>query len=129
MPTLAIKVLLDQVASYLAAQGIGTVGTNLFKGTMPDSPVKCISITASGGPRVKGDALHRPRIQISVRDISYPVGLVTTQSVFDALDHKVVILGTLHGRFRPEGEPGMFTRDVNERFVFPLNFSTVINPV
>jgi len=63
--------ILDEIGAYLASNSIGTVGTNIFKGVMPDVPVVQVgiyerqglsSIDASGGV-----AAQRPRIQIAVR--------------------------------------------------------------
>lgn len=128
MASITPKELLDNAASYLVTQGVGVINQNIFKGTMPGSPVKCILVTSSGGPRLQGDPVHRPRLQIMVRDENYPTGIVTADSIFKLLDHKVLIVGILRGRLRPENEPGMFTRDVNDRYLFPLNFSCVLNP-
>jgi len=44
-----MSLLLDQLASYLHAQGEGTVGTDLFKLHRPSSPLACVSMHATGG--------------------------------------------------------------------------------
>jgi hypothetical protein len=41
--------LIDQLAAYLATQGEGTVGTDLFKLHRPSSPLACVSLHATGG--------------------------------------------------------------------------------
>jgi len=41
--------LIDQLAAYLATQGEGTVGTDLFRLHRPSSPLACVSLHATGG--------------------------------------------------------------------------------
>lgn len=41
--------LLLELTTYLATQGVGTVGTNLFAGFMPDTPHACGTLYEYGG--------------------------------------------------------------------------------
>jgi len=40
---------LDELGVYLAAQGVGTVGTDLFLGGLPDAPPACVAVLETGG--------------------------------------------------------------------------------
>ena len=40
----------EELMSYLAQSGFGTVGTDLFYGTQPDSPDNCITVLDSNAP-------------------------------------------------------------------------------
>ena len=44
-----MAIVLDDVATYLQTQGIGTIGTNLFKGSLPDSPDALVALIEVGG--------------------------------------------------------------------------------
>lgn len=41
--------LLDELASYMQTNGIGTLGTDLFAGQLPESPDACVALYEYGG--------------------------------------------------------------------------------
>lgn len=60
--------LIDDVAEYLEDNAIGTVGTDLFKGTMPLEPSACVGITRTGGSNSSQEqTTRRASFQIVVR--------------------------------------------------------------
>lgn len=60
--------LLADVAAYLAAAGHGTVGEDIFTGSMPDKPDACIALYELEGerPEYNWDA-ERPTLTVRVR--------------------------------------------------------------
>jgi len=71
--------LLDEIADYLSTGGIGTVGTTLFKGYMPELPDTVMAVYESGGRApyramrgAAGQAVaERPRVQVVARAATY----------------------------------------------------------
>lgn len=88
--------LLDDIADYLSSGGIGTVGTNLFKGFAPDTPNALTVIYETGGQAPvhamnasAGQAVvEMPRIQVVCRATAYDYSTArsTAHSVFKLLD-------------------------------------------
>ena len=63
-----MSLLIDQLAAYLAAQGEGTVGTDLFKLHRPSSPLACVSLHATGGyPPDTYTERERPTVMLFAR--------------------------------------------------------------
>lgn len=82
--------ILDEIGAYLQANSIGTVGTDIFKGSMPNTPVVQIglyeyqglpSIDASGGI-----AAERPRFQVIVRGPAYEAARTTAEAIHTLLN-------------------------------------------
>ena len=65
--------ILESVGDFLASNGQGTLGTNLFLSLMPDTPDACVSVyeDEGGEPMVSlggsGLQLDQPNIQVIVR--------------------------------------------------------------
>lgn len=60
--------------SYLAAEGFGTVGTDLFLGFQPDSPANCITIYDTSPPVLpesQGLKVDQMTCQVLVRNDDY----------------------------------------------------------
>jgi len=124
----SLLTLLNEILTYLAANGVGTVGSNLFAAHLPAKPTKSTSVQLTGGPKGEGDPLQRPRIQVLIRDSSYPAGFAKACSVYELLNHKVPGLATVKGRVVPDHEPGPMYLDANDQIVFTLNFHWVVAP-
>lgn len=86
---------LDEIAARLAAQGVGVVGTNIFKGSkalIPDGPGPYLSLTETGGSgptRIHNVATahtQRPTAQIAVRAQSYLAARTMIKAAYLALD-------------------------------------------
>jgi hypothetical protein len=92
--------LLDEIAAYLQAEGIGTVGTTLFKGSVPqDAPLVAVQdalvalIEGPGLPPLRvhtprADTVEQPTVQIVVRGDphGYPAARQKAHDTFVALD-------------------------------------------
>lgn len=79
----------DDIADYLAAQGIGTVASDIFISGMPDSPDNCVSVIQSAGrpPHSVGDMEH-PNCQIKVRNTDHDTGEAKMASIYNQLHRK-----------------------------------------
>ncbi len=117
--------LAEDVATYLQTLGIGTVGTNIFAGNMPSSPVRCIGVYANGGSGALDNApCLLPTIQLLVRDeYANRISVANlTDYVFSLLDGKWNILNRFQGRLTALAPPGANYRDDAGNWMFPLNF-------
>ena len=71
--------LLDDIGSVLSAGGIGTLGTNLFLGFLPDKPDTCVAVIETGGitphrafrASAGQPVAERPSIQILCRAAAF----------------------------------------------------------
>ena len=64
--------MLREIGAYLATKSIGTVGTDIFLGLMPDQPDNCIALFEYAGspPDLHWNGEY-PGLQVRVRDKSY----------------------------------------------------------
>lgn len=135
--------ILDDLADVMSSAGLGTVGTNLFKGALPSAPDACVALlgpyggappvwamsagAASGGrPQVE-----RPRVQVLCRDTRYD------SAQYKAVAVRFVLDGL--GSFTKNGvgyksvfavqEPFYLERDGNDREIFVANYEIVRNAV
>lgn len=123
--------LLDEIATYLAGKNVGTVGTDLFMGFMPDTPDNLVALFEYAGEPIElvmGDddpGLERPGLQVRVRDTSYPAGRAKIGQIVDILHglSEVVINGTRYLLIRANGSPESLGLDANNRSEFVANFS------
>jgi hypothetical protein len=93
-----MALLIDEFAAWLATQGEGTVGTNLFKLSRPSSPTACLTLSATGGypPELYGVREH-PTIQVVARATTPNGAIAKAYSVFNRLPRKGgLTMATLH---------------------------------
>lgn len=104
----------SEIADALAALGLGTVGTDLFWGQLPATPVACGAvIPAPGSPGemalgAQGVSIEYPRAQIVFRgerdDVSGP--LTKAQTAFENLAQTAATIGsTVYYRITPQQSP------------------------
>ena len=82
--------LISEVAEYLEDQGVGTVGTDIFVGYLPESVVPSLAVIDTGG--LQPDRYlptKEPTFQIYIRSATYSSGKAKLDAVRDAL-HKQV---------------------------------------
>ena len=129
------------VAAVLQTGGVGTIATNIFVGTLPDTPDDCVAVVETGGiapdhtmgagpATIIGAAtaaVERPRFQILVRDTSYAKARVVSQQSHNLLDGLVdrTINSVLYHRIEAVQSPIDIGRDDNDRQMFSLNFDVV----
>ena len=86
---------LDELAARLVAQGVGTVGSNIFLGSraiIPPGPGPYLSLRETGGTgptRIhnrNGAHTQRPTAHVLVRAATYPAARKMAQDAYTALD-------------------------------------------
>lgn len=83
--------LIDDVAQHLHNQGIGTLGTNLFKANFPDddSQTFIIGVFDTGGPEPDTYLpIDNQTFQISVKATTYTTGKAKLEAIKTALHQK-----------------------------------------
>lgn len=120
--------MLNEIGSYLQAQGAGTLGVDMYLGLMPEQPDNCIAIFEYAGnpPALTHDGgIERPGLQVKVRNTSYPAGRSKISEVVNVL-HRLsneTINGTRYIFIRANQSPEPLGRDASGRQEFVVNFS------
>lgn len=126
--------ILDDLADYMSSQGLGTTGTNLFKGIMPDTPDACVAVFETGGlPSVHAMAsavgqavVERPRIQVLCRAAQYDYATARTKAhdVYKLLDGLPArdINGTAYKWVAAIQSPFYMGSDANGRPLIATNY-------
>lgn len=125
--------LLDDIASHLVSKSIGTIGTDLFLGYMPDQPDNCVGVFEYAGEPMEltmgtGDAvLERPGLQVRARNKSYSAAKTKIDSVVTAL-HGLAEQTLNSKRYllvRANQSPESIGMDQNNRSELVVNFSVL----
>lgn len=128
----------SDIAAYLAAQGLGTVATDIFYSLLPDSPDLCTAIFEyAGRPGEYGGGtgaatIEYPRFQVVTRGLTDNAAESRIQAVYAALE--LVSMETIGGGFyhaiRALGRPAMHPsgRDENNRYRCLCNFEATKGP-
>lgn len=69
------------IAAYLQTQALGTVGTNIFYGFLPDTPDNAIAIYDTSGRPSELHEIDRPNFQVVVRNTSYANAASVIESI------------------------------------------------
>lgn len=122
--------LLDELGLYLQAQGVGTLGTDLFTGTLPDAPDNAVAIYEYGGVSPvstlgPGQAkFERPRIQVLARATTYSAARSKIETVFKLL-HGLANTSLSSVRYllvEAVQSPFFMEKDANNRVKLACNF-------
>ena len=128
--------LLDDVATYLAANSTRlTVGTNLTKAFMPDTPSTCTTLYETGGlfplhyfstSQTRG--YERPGLQVLSRSTDYQTARTVLEDVFTLLDGLAnttlpTTSGIAYVMVDAVQSPFLVDRDQNDRFRLAVNFT------
>jgi hypothetical protein len=126
--------MLEDMAGYLVAEGLGTLGTDLFLGQMPDSPDACtVLYQYPGRPPAftHGDPqpeTRYPRVQVLCRELSQPLAMSRATSVYTAL---CALVNAQHGdstflRVAPMQEPFPLQIDASQRVIVACNYEATL---
>lgn len=78
----------EDVATLLQSAGVGTLGTTLFVGTLPEAPDAAVAVLATGGAgpqyTISGTAYSVERAQVVVRATSYNAAQTTAAAAYSA---------------------------------------------
>ena len=117
----------DNVADYLEAQGVGTVGTDIFVGYLPDTPDSCIAVLETGG--TEPDAylpFREPTFQVLIRNTTFEEGqtkLASVRSTLHQLNNITLVTGGFYFYYiLAIAEGGHIGRDDVGRDMFSINF-------
>ena len=93
-----MSLLIDELGTWLAAQGEGTVGADLFKLARPSSPLACVSLHATGGfGRPTYGVRELPTVQVVARAATPNGALAKAYSIYGRFPRKGgLTLGGLH---------------------------------
>lgn len=132
--------LLDDIADYLSSGGIGTVGTDIFKGYMPGPPAvdAVVAIYETGGTapiRAMSPGpgttvvVQRPRIQVVCRAATdaYLTARTKAKSVYDLIEGLPTreINGVAYKWGAAVQEPFVMGRDESGRVLVACNYDIV----
>lgn len=128
--------MLEQLADNMATDGVGTVGTNIFIGIMPNSPDACLAIYefAGEGPMEAfsdgGVSLDLPSIQVMSRGVrmDYPAArtlIVNARNSLTSVANET-IGGVRFLRVREMSAINSLGPDVNDRPIFTVSLQAVV---
>lgn len=119
--------LISDIADYLATQGLGTVGTDIFFSYLPDAGDNILAVLDTGG--VQPDIYiptKDPTFQIFIRSSTYSAGRTKMDSVRTALHNKYnTTIGSYYFYFiQANSEGGHLGRNPDTRGLdeFSMNF-------
>jgi hypothetical protein len=113
------------ITTYCDKNSFGTVGTDLFKHTMPTTPIACTCVRVTGGTYTPGNPVKTKTFQVIHRR---PYTGVGSGTVFVSSLHQLFVdqwnkLDTSHlGRLYPMSEPTSPVQDDNGNWVWSLNY-------
>lgn len=127
--------LLVELGDYLSTNGVGTVGTDLFLGFMPDTPNGCVALYETGGlgpaRAMRGSAgqpvAERPRVQVVARSTSYASARAKARDAYLLLEGlgDVTLNGVQYKWVGAVQEPFMMGRDELGRVSIAANYDVV----
>lgn len=132
--------MLQEVGTYLAANGIGAVGTVIYLGFLPTTPDACCALYHSGGQAPvramrsgPGQApAVRPRLQVVCRDTEFEYQAADTlaKSIGDLLDGlgDVTLSGVKYFWIGAVADRGLMGRDDAGRVQIVQNFDVIKEP-
>ncbi len=127
---------LDDVISYIQAQGVATFGKDMFAGNYPSTaPDDCILVKATGGlPPSKEVPIRQPTIQVLSRAPYSPEAEAKLRQVYalfhgeDNAKHNYVIGSYYVYVSSAIQEPGDISPDAKSRAEWSCNFHFKITP-
>ena len=129
--------MLEEIGTYLAAESMGTLGTDLFLGEMPDAPDTCTAVHEYAGMQpvhfmgvTRGAAIwEQPRFQVMCRAKAYATARSKAKDAFNKLDgHSGTLSGTEYGYIRALQSPFLVQKDANDRVLIACNFEVAKRP-
>lgn len=122
--------LITDLSTYLQTNGIGTEGTNLFIGRLPevDGQNVVVMLDQTGGVEPQKDLpIITPTVQVTVRATTYSGGIAKINAIYTLLHRKddslVLVLGGVDvmNCFALQ-EPTHLGEDDSGRHLFTCNF-------
>lgn len=115
--------IVEEVAAYLASEGVGILKETLFMNTLPDTPEQCVAVLNIGGPTSVDPIPKRHGISVLLRAADHDAGLATAWQIYNLLHNKWNVLPESTGRVVGDLLPGMYYFDENNRIIYSLSFT------
>jgi hypothetical protein len=128
--------ILESVGDYLVTNSLGTLGTNLFLGTMPETPDECVAVYENSGSApmftmgTGGIVIDYPMIQIVARAgrEDYPTARDKAESIrtllASVLDSTISSVNIM--RIEPMGSVNPLGVDSKFRPMVSVNFRCLV---
>ena len=123
--------LLDEIAAYLESHNIGTRGTDLFTGFLPDTPNAVVVLYENPGmapsrSHSSNPTLEHPQLGVWARgtpDGDYVAPRQKAQDAYNALVliRNQTLSATLYLDVMPMQQPFLIERDDNQRAIIGFN--------
>ncbi len=129
--------MLEEVGNFLQGQGIGTQGTDIFLGDVPqDAPEAAVAIFETSGLAsqyvhgINGPAWNMPSFQVFTRAATYSAARSKAETIFKALSKitNQALDGILYMSIRPVQSPFSLGRDENHRPQIVCNYQVTKVP-
>lgn len=121
----------QDIAKYLAAQSVGTFGTNIFVGREPTAPDECTTIYDTGGqpPDTDTQDLLRPKFQVRVRSATYEGGYAKQTQIRDLLilNAPIQTADSVFVAIFVDTDFIALGRDDKERYISTMNYRAIRN--
>jgi len=125
--------MISEIAEYLAGQGVGTEGTNLFHAYLPDNatlPVVLVRDTQGPTPDPYIPDIRTPTFQIFIRSADYDTGNSKLSTIRGLLQRKLMTTlvdsGILFRKIVANSEGGYLEKNESGQHEFSMNFSAEI---
>lgn len=124
--------LAKKIADYLASQGIGTVGSDLFVEFLPDSPDNVVAIYSTGGFNFNYSSVlgyDNPTIQVRVRNTDQLAAYNKIAAVYDKLQglNTVTLDGSSIINVQAlQSAPTTIGRDAKNRAEYTQNYTIMV---
>ncbi len=114
--------MLEEIGNFLQNQGIGTQGTDIFLGDVPqDAPEAAVAIFETSGLApfyihgINGPGWDMPSFQIFTRATTYSLARTKAKDIFDVLSRitNQALDGIFYQSVRPVQSPFSLGRDEN----------------
>ena len=114
------------IAEYLEDQGIGTVGTDIFRGGNPPKVVNVTILTAyAGRPQDKSCAVEYPHLQVMVRNSVYSTGYDLSMTIKDELQRlgeTTIEVVRYLAIYSLQSAPSYLGKDEGGNHIFTINY-------
>lgn len=119
----------ETIATYLATNGLGTLGTNVFASMVPSGVNDGLVVIDSGGPAPdRYIPTKNPTFQVMIRASDYEAGITKLALVRSALHQlkNTTIGGYYFYYIMASSEGGHTGRDESGHDLFSINFETLL---
>jgi hypothetical protein len=122
--------IVEELAAYLTAQGLGTLNVDMWLHVSPDEPDEQMTIIEYAGDEpdyVQNERMvdtENPRVQIAVRSAQPQVARLRAELVYQSLMKikNELVNGTRILQCVPVDNPALAGRDESGRFLVTTNF-------